>query len=124
MPEPTSGFPIHRLTNSVEISFWWEDESEGVWFIYRNPGEFDWRGGGIHIQMGADYLANKGPEYLDLCLKQINDRIKTLWPSLFTSTPPPPATGFPPSLVAAGTKTVELSTQLANADLVNNQLQK
>lgn len=124
MPMPTTGMPVWRLTNNHEISYWYESESECLWFIYRVPGEPEYRGGGLNFQMGETYITfRKGPqEYSAVCIAQINAKIKELFPALFPPVPPPDEVVVPPEIANLGPLSEEFCRLMMIPVLVNNQL--
>lgn len=123
--QPTPGMPVFKLSNNVELSYWFENDSESIWFIYRIPGEPEYRGGGLNFQMGDAYIGfMKGAEeYKKVCVAKMNQKIRELFPALFDTNTPPDVVVVPAEIANIGPLTKAFAEGMMGLKLVNNQFQ-
>lgn len=117
---PSPYLPLFNLSNGRKIAFWWESDSENLWFLVLGL-DGNWNGI-LAFQMGESYLAFRGD--LDLywkeCLAAINRKIRELFPELFADPLPPPVEESEMGRVGPMTALMELKIKAVR--LEGNQL--
>jgi hypothetical protein len=113
---PSPGFPVIRLPNGADVSFWFERDSESLWFIWKKGSDVDYTGS-LNFQLGDIYINSRGgvENYAVECLFKIRAKMKALFPDLFGASPAP-VEGFGPDLLALGQQSVDFAAFMAKLD--------
>lgn len=117
---PSPYLPLFNLTNGRKIAFWYEVDSESIWFLVLGL-DGNWNGI-LAFQMGESYLRNQGDleMYFSSCLERINRKIKEMFPELFAAPAPPPSEAS--EMARTGPMTALMELKFNRIRLEGNQL--